>query len=345
MVKNSSVILGALLLSVAVAAEDLNYDSFLNELNDGQQKIDYSKGLVKHDQLHILLDQVKDDEAGRSPNGKGGQPTAEAVQANVDTVAPGGGDARAGQPDESGGQEAAEWKGADEAGVEEGYEADGSPGQSEATPASVKTGRQSNGGYFYVAPSLRRGATQVSNDIFLARSEKASAYFGITIGTEISVDLKKSASNVQEGYVALSVRVDVVGQQHSLSRNGTLFARPTAVKGSERLFLRIERGITPEGYEFAANGVVLGEDGKPGLAAKVVSDGKVLERALNAGEDTIAGAVVGVMAPDVAGAAAKSGVNKLLEDKQQGDNDKSGQRAYIVLAEPQRATIQVEATF
>jgi len=343
MVKNSSVIFGALLLSLSVAAENLNYDSFLNELNDGQQKIDYSKGLVKHDQLHTLLDQVKDDEAGRRPNGKAGQPTAEAEQSDVNTDPPGNDVARARPSEESGDKAAAEWQGADVAGVEEGY--DGSPDKTDATPVSVKSGRQSNGGYFYVAPSLRRGGTQVSNDILLARSEKASAYFGITIGTEISIDLKKSASNVQEGYVALSVRVDVVGQQHTLSRNGTLFARPTAVKGSERLFLRIERGITPEGYEFAANGVVLGEDGKPGLAAKVVSDGKVLERALNAGEDTIAGAVVGVMAPDVAGEAAKSGVNKLLEDKQQGDNDKSGQRAYIVLADPQRATIQVEATF
>lgn len=340
--------LGLSLIPVHVNAEGpLTYREYQRELGQGQSRLDYSKQLIGHDQIHTLvpeLNQSSADEQGEveEPGGsEGGEPQSQVDdRATSDGHEDGdGGAVSTGRPRTAPQQTSREP--ADQR--RESNTPD--PSQSSRPQRQVRSTNASE--YEYISPSLRQASTGGQrNQARVERDAGRRILFGIPIGTEIKVSLDQSASNVQPGLIALRVEQTIQGRKQDLPRGSTLFARSSAVIGSERLYLSVSNGITPDDVEFSASGVIFDEFREPGLAARVISDGKSLARASSEGLNTFGRELLNAAPGDgVTGAAAQAAAGSLIQEQAKEDQVTLGRPAYVVSAEPQRAVVQIEATF
>ncbi len=113
--------------------------------------------------------------------------------------------------------------------------------------------------------------------------------------------------------------------------------------------MNVSQGIAPpDGTEFTLRGgVILDRYSEPGLAARVVSDGKTLARASSEGLNTFGQQLLEVAPGEGAAAAAAQagGAGAVLSEQAQEDRATNGRPAYVVVADPQPGVVQVEATF
>jgi hypothetical protein len=91
---------------------------------------------------------------------------------------------------------------------------------------------------------------------------------------------------------------------------------------------------------------VFGDNREPGLVARVVNDGKALARASSEGLNALGKGLVNTI-PGVGpgGSAASAAADQLLKEKERDDQVKQGRPAYVVIAGPQEAVVQIEETF
>lgn len=325
------------------AEEPLNYEDYQRAIGAGQERLDYSKRLIGHDKLHTLVPEASEpgspDTRVPLPPGSGGD-----AEGSGKTLAP---------PSEK------EGEGRDEAPPKSPSDPEANPeplpkpsapesdvaAKPKAQPKPVKRERSTS--THYISPSLRgaNGRGQ-RNEARVTRSNSNRVMFGISLGTKITVTLDNSASNVQPGFIALRVGETIRGRKNDLPHGSTLFARSSAVIGSERLFLNVTKGVTPDGDEFNVQGVVFDNKREPGLAARVISDGKTLARASSEGLNTLGRELLSAAPTNGAtGAATEATLSQLLKEKAAGDQAAQGRPAYVVVASPQTATVQIESTF
>lgn len=362
--------LGLAVLLIAPCAsgadEPLSYDEYQKAIGAGQERLDYSRRLIGHDDLHTL---ILDDDDGRSVDGNGDNPSSRES----------GSEASAGASDSEPEAEAGDNPARTENGNAGSSEADGSeakansvagsespsevapepkPRKSKPQPSPAKpqvssgsqardNSREQATATRYISPSLRSAEGRGQrNKARVERSTQNRVAFGISLGTEISVSLDESATNVQPGLIKLKVDETIRGRKEDLPRGSTLFARSSAVIGSERLFLNAVKGVTPDGEEFRLQGVVFDEKREPGLAARIVSDGKMLARAGSKGLNTLGRELIDLAPTEGAtGAATEATLDQMMKEKESGDRAQQGRPAYVVVASPQKATVQVETTF
>ncbi|MDH5727401.1 MAG: TrbI/VirB10 family protein [Gammaproteobacteria bacterium] len=350
-----------LLTSLTLYAADFTQDEYRKAISQSEQKIDYSQSLINHDKLHELI--VKPDQVKRqkprdlreSFKQKTGAEGSTSESATTHGATGGVSDAQKGtiEPTVGGREAVSESKGnanlsAAHAGLNHSgkTKADAKPSSvnSAASPSS-KSGKGSTKRYVYIPPGLQDEKT-VQNDIVIRHPLKTVA-FGIPIGTRIPVELKTGASNVQPGYVQLIVKTNIVGDKKTLPAGSTIFCRASAVIGSARLFAVATKGITIHAHdEFSVSGNVFAADGSAGLLASIVSDGRSIHRAGDAGLASLGAGVIGMIpGADVATEAGKSAAEVVVSEQLDKRKMSHGRVNYVLEAGPQHAVLQIEETF
>lgn len=340
-----------LLLSFAALA-DITLDDYNKALGYGEEKIDYSGTLTPHDKIHTLIpeaEKAKPDansvRTDAATENKGVEEGKQDQTAGIDNAAP-----AVDQPVAS--QKVGTDQGAKKAVGEKNSTA--SPRKNTASTGSAGSGSTPasgarNGAYLYFSPSLgaNAGANIQSNSAQIVMPAQQVITFGIPIGTQIKVVMDKSATNIQPGYVVLVVDETVRGQIRDLARGTKLFASPRTELGSERLFLTASKGLVlGELAEFDMAGAIYSSDGKPGLPAVVLNDGKTLERATTTVANNLASGLIGAVASgDFVTAAGKAGAEAVTDEKTEDRETKTGRPMYIVQANPQKAVLRIEKTF
>lgn len=344
-----------LVLSHPVLAESLSYKEYQRKLGASQERLDYSKKLVGHDEIHTLVPEARTDgkpavnperkpAAAEARNG-GGDSSSGAVQetAGQPQMAP---EKREGNREERGRARTRSENSRTES--EASYPITDPQRSTAPAPAARPRPEPAANPYEYVSPSLRASSgIGTRNQVRVVRPDaNGRILFGIPIGAEIPVSLDQAASNVQPGLIVLKVEKTIRGRKQDLPKGSQLFARSSAVIGSERLYLNVRQGIAPDGTEFTLRGVILDQYSEPGLAARVVSDGKTLARASSEGLNTFGQQLLQAAPGDgAAGAAAQSAAGTVLKEQSQEDRATHGRPAYVVVADPQAGVVQVEATF
>lgn len=322
------------------------YQQYQQAVDNGQSTIDKSKQLLRYDQL---------DQYIQSPNSPGNDPDPKKATGQDDKSGnagkpekqkdtPGGGEP--GKPSKTDKQ-----TGAAATKPEQEGKKNAKPNEGGKESAKKPRGRIRHGGDgIYIAPSLSSGPggmDAISNNApDIQMPKRRNIIFGIRIGTEIPVKLVSGASNVQPGYMKFKVTQTITGDKRSLPVNTYLFAMPSAVIGSPRLFARGQMtGITPGGKEFTIKATIQGSDQQPGLLAYVVNDGKTLYRAADAGKAALGEGLISLTGQGVVQDAAKASAGQLLNEQRKESQAKYGQDAYVVQSNPQTATIEIEETF
>lgn len=340
-------------IPVAGWSEAITYEHFMQEVGSAESQIDYSKKLVNRNELKDwIIKSEKEGERGTGSNAKQGQAVGkeEGVRAgwmpstlehsveqgnfekskqsafNPEEMPP--------PPPVPNDIEQEAHRLAKAARVQN---SDGSAG--------METGSHNGRQYGYAVKGLGEGA-ETTYEMSIKRPEK-SIMFGISIGTKIKVRLDSGASSVQPGFVQVKVDQDVYGTKKILERGSSIFMRVDAVRGSTRLFGNAVRGKTRvKEDEFDIRGNIFGADGQPGFVATVVSDGRTLARATDAGLAALGSAALQVV-PDASAVtgAGKSAAGTLMEEKKGEKDQTRGVVNLVVQAEPQSAILQIEETF
>ena len=324
---------------------EVSWDDFNRSIGEGEEAIDYSGTLVPHDKLHELIPEEANSSSGtggsgldrETSSGRGGKVSTstlseEEAKASSDKAA-----------------EEAKVRAETERSKELAKHARKQAGAASAneTGQAPRNSKQDDSSYVYVAPSLsKKNTASQRNSVLFHAPETSVVKFGIPIGTKIKVSMSTSASNVLDD-VVLTVEETVHGHNQDLTRGSKLFASTDAVIGSERLYLRVTKGLVPGELEhFSLRGAIYAEDGDPGLLANVVSDGKTIQRAFVDSSATLAEELIDVVGGGtVAGEAGKVGAKSVLSEKEREEDNRNGRPAYIVQAAPQKGFIFIEDTF
>ena len=337
-----------------VWSEDLTYDAYMQRIGAGQKKIDYSEELIKNNELHRLIlerdNQAKNQTGGKPSNSERfwrEQPkdstdlnTAPAAKVEM----PQG---RNGVGQQNALVEANAKLKAAEAELAQLKSTPTPPKTSTQTTKAPKTSAQSGKvKYVYVPPSLRGSTASVSNSRQIEAPTK-TIHFGITIGTRIPVRLNSSATNVQPGYIQFLVEEDIVGDKKTLAKGSTIFCQADAVLGSPRLFTSAVKGITKDKRtEFSLRGNIFAEDGKAGLVAIIVNDGRGLSRAKDAGVRVLGTGLINMVpGAGITTQAGKAAAELVIDENSEENSAKHGRPNYVLDAEPQLAVLQIEETF
>ena len=356
------ILIGALASSAAFADEPLTYQEFMKKVNTAQQKIDYSETLIKRSELDALILEREKNARNQGGGGKAWLPDS---FKNSDQDNQGGAESQQGKTESQATKDTAE---AQKTSAVEDAKAPITPESSNhqgkpAKPDTKALGKEQQTGVaqkqvnkasqtarvtktFNLPPGLVRASAAVKNEIYVDTPKK-SILFGIPIGTRIPVELETGASNAQPGYIQFKVLKDIEGDKRVLPKGSTLFARGNSFPGTSRLHATVSKGITIEEHEeFSLRGIVFADDGQAGLIGEVVSDGRTLERATDAGIYALGEGIIDtVPGSELAAEAGKRAAKQALRENEQESSAENGRVRFIVEAGPQQAVLQIEETF
>lgn len=363
------VILFSILLSGSVIAQESDFSDFNNSINDAQRHIDRSRTLLPHDKLHSLILDL-DDLVPTSSSVTGGSSFADGDSGNTSKPGSSGdnpGKSSSASSDKEGGSS----RDNSPPGVGSIVDNSDSPASladddinkklaaelarkkaelarlKKAALLKKKNARKASG-YQYVSPLSRRPKNSKGvNTAAVSMPVSHFIRYGISIGTQINVELNQGASNIQPGFIAVVLLDDVVGYKDTLPAGSTVFAKSQAVLGSDRLFLTASKVLNiSDNSEISINGIIRATDGKAGLHASVKSDPRDFDRAVAAGENAIVSSVIDTISTDsIVGNAAQSVSSTLHDQKSARTRFENGQTVLVVEAPPQKAILIIEATF
>jgi hypothetical protein len=286
-------------------------------------------------------------------NGPGGSPDGASPSANKYGASSGPG----GDGDGARGRNGADSSG--NAGSGDGTPNGNGPGGSPdgASPSANKYGASSGPGSGEGGGSPRRGEVGVQGDTYIppSRGDGSSNValtatndrgkrWGVRMGTWAAAQLTRSVSSADSSAIELELVEPLSGEQRNVPAGTTLFADGSFNKGTRRLTLEVEKGITPNGREFKISATVYDRSKRAGLSGTVVRqrDDEV-KAAAGDGALTLAESVIGgVTGSGAAGQAAGETAKSLLEKEKQ--TQKEAPQA-VIRTNPQRALIRVDESF
>jgi len=366
MMKKTAMAVAISLLTMPVLAE-MNYDEFMDGVGAAQQQIDYSGRLVKRSELDKWI--LDSDKGGKPEGGASGSDSSDENKPEAwlpDAMKPEGqsevGD-NANKPPEQAkpAPETADQpkpkpqKAAERAvGEEEGGGAKSNRRQGAERAGGSGGGVETQSGYrgkkpgvtYVFVPDMDADATNTTFEMTRKGPQKTIRY-GIPIGSRFRVELRSGASSVQPGLVQVVLLEDVIGNKKTLERGAVLFMQVSAERGSERLFGTVVRGIERNRRdEFTLSGNIYGHDGQPGLIARVISDGRGVDRATDAGLAALGEAAISAIPGNNMGVdAGKKAGSSLLGDEDNKNQTARGAQKLVVQAAPQNAVIEIGETF
>lgn len=194
--------------------------------------------------------------------------------------------------------------------------------------------------------NLLRGKDRIELKPRVSYPKANTVKYGIKMGTQIQVKLVGGATSVQLGLVRFELLEAVTGEEDVLPVGTLIFGKPFANNGSDRIQVRITKGITPDGDEFSLRGWIRGSDGMDGLLGKVVSDGQLIARSLNETVNAAGRAALASVADDsIALTSMKSGLSNAQSEQSEESDRVFGRPEFIVQASEQFALLEIERTF
>lgn len=218
------------------------------------------------------------------------------------------------------------------------YETEGAAGRS----APIAPARQAG----EAAQPPDSGAIQAVAIATDAVPVATNRHFGISLGAWIHVTLAHSLSSADPGYAEFLVTRPLVGTSRTLPVGTKLFAQKEYNQSTQRLEFRVVKGITPSGHEFAMQGLIYDPAKMAGLPGVVSGNARqVARQGLGTGILAAGSAAISQLgAGSVMGSAVSAGTNSVLSNTGQWV-DQSTQSTITIYVSPQRALIQVGATF
>lgn len=356
----------AISLSVSPVLAEMQYGDFMEGVGAAQQQIDYSGGLVKRSELDKWI--LESDKNSKEQGGEGQGADVEAGGKREawlpDAMKPGSGSENT--PTEK--VEPAPVKAVNDKAKpdsqrrerraigEEDVPAKPAPNEPQWQGAKAGSGgagsnvgqyRGKNAGVSYVYLPMEDEFSGGTTYEMIREGPEKTIRYGIPIGTRFRVELRSGASSVQPGLVQVVLQEDVIGNKKTLERGAVLFMQMTAERGSERLFGTLVRGIERNRRdEFTLSGNIYGTDGLPGLIARVISDGRGVDRATDVGLSALGEAAISAIPGTNMGVdAGKRAGSSLLGDEDNKNQTARGQQKLVVQAEPQSAVIEIGETF
>jgi hypothetical protein len=327
-----------------------DYQDFKKTLQRGQREIEQNERLLHHHDIHTLIPEVFQEGANRVADGKGetektratkgakesseGRPLKEAVSQSADIYSNGEVESEKAKQDQiSAAPGTREQKIANTHPVQP-RDADR---QHSAKGAAKKESSNSN---------LLRGKDRIELKPRVSYPKANTVKYGIKMGTQIQVKLVGGATSVQLGLVRFELLEAVTGEEDVLPVGTLIFGKPFANNGSDRIQVRITKGITPDGDEFSLRGWIRGSDGMDGLLGKVVSDGQLVARSLNETVNAAGRAALASVADDsIALTSMKSGLSNAQSEQSEESDRVFGRPEFIVQASEQLAMLEIERTF
>ncbi len=168
--------------------------------------------------------------------------------------------------------------------------------------------------------------------------------FGISMGSWLQAELTRPTTSAEPGLLELTVTHDQPGRYRTLPKGTLLFAEKTVNGATQRLELRIVKGVTPDGNEFTLDAQLFDGQRHSGLAGVVLHRRE--DRLRYAAQDGVFGATRAwlrtVVSDDPIGAATRTAAEALVEEEQQ-----SGERyrapTVTLAVPPQAVQIRVNA--
>lgn len=348
------------IFSTSVYAEEdrqkkYDYQQYQGEINDAEQVHDYEKRMLKVDDLYQIFPDIQNNSNQEQPeyfNGNGRIEAGTDIQTEDDAKTKAKARAAANADD-------TDKQAEDDAKAKAEAEAKARAAERAANKArrnkETRTGRKSTSkkeqkqdSGFYYPPSANQDFEIRNNNLKLGGEgfKQDEILFGIPIGTRIPVEVFGNASSVQPAYIQFTTLETIKGKYRDLPVHSTLFARPSAVRGSDKLYCTVVKGITPDELEFdGIRGIAHNMQLEAGLNGKIISDGKVLNRAVSSSGLALGAALTSELTGSVIGEAGKEGLDAVMSEK--GDEAKAnqGRAAFIVKSLPQKAYIYIEKTF
>jgi hypothetical protein len=211
----------------------------------------------------------------------------------------------------------------------------GIPNVSDTTSTSTPQGVTT------VTPSAPSGRPAIYSD---AVSVDTKRLFGVRLGTWLEARVNRDVTNAEPGLVELTVTTAVVGDKKTLPAGTLLFAAKQLNAATKRMELKVQKGITPTGIEFAMAGQIFDMQRTSGLLGIISGDtGVSIKRGASKG----ALAAVGAAARAVPGPLSQAGgaaVDSVTNDAARIVDEETEQRLTIYVA-AQPVLIRVEETF
>ncbi len=313
-----------------------DYQDFKKRLQRGQREIEQSERLLHHHDIHTLIPEVFEAESNQASDGKRKKSAVdEQVLEEAVIQVP--------EPDLTG--------------IDEGNK----PVQQQGSTTSKKNAQKIANTYSSqpkeavrrhsvrnasTSSSLLRGKDRIELKPRVSYPQVNRVKYGIKMGTQIRVKLVGGATSVQLGLVRFELLEAVTGEEDVLPVGTLIFGKPFANNGSDRIQVRVTKGITPDGDEFSLRGWIRGSDGMDGLVGNVVSDGQLVVRSLNetvhvAGRAALASVADGSIALN----AMKSGLSHAQSEQSEESDRVFGRPEFIVQASEQFAMLEIEQTF
>ncbi|MFQ5543523.1 MAG: hypothetical protein ACE5FY_04120 [Nitrospiria bacterium] len=200
--------------------------------------------------------------------------------------------------------------------------------------------QNAKGKYF---PPPRQGGFDAVTD---AVSPGTTRRFGISIGTWIKGELKRPASNAEPGLIEIYTTEEVGGKLRTLPSGTTLFAGKAYNTGTKKLDLLVEKGITPQGFEFEVQGLVFDLHKSAGLIGNITTDSEmIVERSTARGLIAAGEKVVeNIAGSTIIGAAGSAAAESLFSDSADAVHE-TKKLKQTIRSVPQALLIRVEKTF
>jgi len=356
-------------------AKEKTYDDYVQDTNNAEEKIDFSGSLLRHDGLdQVIKDRLKKNEKERKSKYTQYNRKKSSTDSSMDNSSSTKNKDKLKNTNEKTKSITAIGKTNTDINKKPGLEISvveedkivktNEPNKKKNVSSNNKnkTGKQNgswksnknnystihNGKKIYIPPSLRGANNKTTNINIQSIPNNINIQFGITKGSRIKVSLNNSATNIQPGHIKFHTLEDVMGYKDVLPKGTLLFARPgSAVLGSDRLHGNVTDGLIKSDHrEFKFSGIILDEEGNPGLIAHVISDGKAFDRAKNVGAKTIGNSILNMVPAGGVGAdTGKAAAGQLLNESTSEESVKDGRPVYIIKADSQHAIIEIEETF
>lgn len=327
-----------------------DYQDFKKTLQRGQREIEQNERLLHHHDIHTLIPEVFQEGANRVADGKG---ETEKTRATKETK-----ESSEGRPLKEAVSQSAEIKSNSEVESEKAKQdqISAAPGTREQKITSLHPAQPRDAVRYHSAneaakkessnSNLLRGKDRIELKPRVSYPKANTVKYGIKMGTQIRVKLVGGATSVQLGLVRFELLEAVTGEEDVLPVGTLIFGKPFANNGSDRIQVRITKGITPDGDEFSLRGWIRGSDGMDGLLGKVVSDGQLVARSLNETVNAAGRAALASVADDsIALTSMKSGLSNAQSEQSEESDRVFGRPEFIVQASEQLAMLEIERTF
>lgn len=178
--------------------------------------------------------------------------------------------------------------------------------------------------------------------------KKNRANFGIRLGQLLSCEIRRNIHTAEPGLAEIFLSKPFTGSRKTLPVNTQFFTELGVNSATKRMEMRVVKGITPEGDEFAIDAIAFDLNMVAGISGYVdfqkgdVAKKSVSQGVLAAGK-TAAQTLGGKLG--IAGAAVAEGANTALGETEGYMEQKSTNNRYVVHVSPQPIILRIERTF